>query len=69
LDLFNGDIVAWETSCRPTEELFKRMLNKGLESLAEGEKQLLHSDLGWHFRIISYQSALAERGLVQSMSR
>ena len=28
LDLFNGEIVAWETACRPTEELVKRMLNK-----------------------------------------
>ncbi|HGC3141165.1 TPA: IS3-like element IS1397 family transposase [Escherichia coli] len=69
LDLFNGEIVAWETACRPTEELVKRMLNKGLESLAEGEKPLLHSVQGWHYRIKSYQSALADRGLVQSMSR
>ncbi|KAB4607197.1 IS3 family transposase [Bacteroides thetaiotaomicron] len=68
-DLFNGEIVAWETACRPTEELVKRMLNKGLESRAEGEKPLLHSDQGWHYRIKSYQSALADRGLVQSMSR
>ncbi|MEG3813335.1 hypothetical protein V5306_27225, partial [Escherichia coli] len=43
--------VAWETACRPTEELVKRMLNKGLESLAEGEKPLLHSDQGWHYRL------------------
>ncbi|EFI6951698.1 IS3-like element IS1397 family transposase [Escherichia coli] len=69
LDLFNGEIVAWETACRPTEELVKRMLNKGPESLAEGEKPLLHSDQGWHYRIKSYQSALADKGLVQSMSR
>ncbi|WP_407230462.1 IS3 family transposase [Escherichia coli] len=69
LDLFNGEIVAWETACRPTEELVKRMLNKGLESLAEGEKPLLHSDQGWHYRNKSYQSALADKGLVQSMSR
>ncbi|EIF6360600.1 IS3 family transposase [Escherichia coli] len=69
LDLFNGEIVAWETACRPTEELVKRMLNKGLESLAEGEKPLLHSDQGRHYRIKSYQSALADKGLVQSMSR
>ncbi|EEC8141532.1 TPA: IS3 family transposase [Escherichia coli] len=69
LDLFNGEIVAWETACRPTEELVKRMLNKGLESLAEGEKPLLHNDQGWHYRIKSYQSALADKGLVQSMSR
>ncbi|EQB8195410.1 IS3 family transposase [Escherichia coli] len=69
LDLFNGEIVAWETASRPTEELVKRMLNKGLESLTEGEKPLLHSDQGWHYRIKSYQSALADKGLVQSMSR
>ncbi|CAI6201792.1 Putative integrase [Escherichia coli] len=69
LDLFNGEIVAWETACRPTEELVKRMLNKGLESLAEGEKPLLHSDQGWHYRIKSYQSALADRGVSAGMSR
>lgn len=27
------------------------------------------SDQGWHYRIKSYQSALADKGLVQSMSR
>ncbi len=45
------------------------MVKKGLQILAEGEKPLLHSDQGWHSRIKSYQSALADRGLVQSMSR
>lgn len=69
LDLFSREIVAWETAYRPTEELVKQMLNKGLESLAEREKPLLHSDQGWHYRIKSYQSALADRGLVQSVSR
>ncbi len=44
------------------------MLNKGLESLAEGEKPLLHSDQGWHYRI-KVISPPADRGLVQSMSR
>ena len=45
--------------CGVGRMLVKRMLNKGLESLAEGEKPLLHSDQGWHYRIKSYQSALA----------
>ncbi|MCV5598490.1 DDE-type integrase/transposase/recombinase, partial [Escherichia coli] len=67
LDLFNGEIVAWETACRPTEELVKRMLNKGLESLAEGEKPMLNSDQGWQYRIKRYQSDLADKGLAQSV--
>jgi transposase InsO family protein len=30
---------------------------------------IIHSDQGWHYHHLSYQKALAKRGLVQSMSR
>ena len=43
------------------------MLNKGLESLAEGENAA-HSDRRWHYRM-RVISLPADKGLVQSMSR
>jgi transposase InsO family protein len=30
---------------------------------------ILHSDQGWHYQMRSYQHALKERGITQSMSR
>ena len=69
LDLYNGEIVAFETSRRPAFELVDSMLKKALSKLAPSEKPLLHSDQGWHYRMPAFQRQLRERQLVQSMSR
>jgi putative transposase len=69
LDLYNGEIVAFETSKRPTFELVSSMLKKALAKLNPGDKPLLHSDQGWHYRMPAFKRQLLERQLVQSMSR
>jgi putative transposase len=69
LDLYNGEIVAYETSRRPAFELVDSMLKKALAKLRTGDKPLLHSDQGWHYRMPAFQRQLRERELVQSMSR
>jgi putative transposase len=69
LDLYNGEIVAFETSRRPVFELVDSMLKKALTRLREGDRPLLHSDQGWHYRMPAFQRQLRERQLVQSMSR
>jgi putative transposase len=69
LDLYNGEIVAFETSRRPAFELVDSMLKKALNRLAPDDKPLLHSDQGWHYRMPAYQRQLQERQMVQSMSR
>lgn len=45
------------------------MLTDAMNKLKPGEKPLLYSDQGWPYQIRQYQYQLAERGLVQSMSR
>ncbi len=40
LDLFNGEIVAWETACRPTEELVKRALPDKKLSVRPGRQRV-----------------------------
>lgn len=69
LDLYNGEIIAYETSRRPVFEMVRSMLTKSLTKLLPLEKPMLHSDQGWQYRMSQYKSALSERGMVQSMSR
>ena len=69
LDLYNGEIVAFETSKRPVFNLVDSMLKKALARLSPEEKPMLHSDQGWQYRMPAYQRQLRERDLVQSMSR
>lgn len=69
LDLYNGEIVAFETNRRPVFDMVSSMLKKALATLQPHEKPMLHSDQGWHYRMPAYQDQLRERQLVQSMSR
>ena len=69
LDLYNGEIIAFETSKRPAFELVNSMLRKALAKLAPEDKPMLHSDQGWHYRMPAFQRQLQDRQLVQSMSR
>ncbi len=69
MDLFNGEIIAFETARRPVFKLVEGMLTKALDTLASGEKPILHSDQGWHYQMATYQSQLQKRNIVQSMSR
>jgi len=69
MDLYNGEIVAFETARRPAFDLVSSMLKKALRKLAPHDKPMLHPDQGWQYRMSAYQRILRERGLVQSMSR
>ncbi|WP_410198232.1 IS3 family transposase [Acinetobacter baumannii] len=69
MDLFNGEIIAFQTHRRPMYELVKNMLKDALTKLADHEKPIIHSDQGWQYQMRHYQRELAENGLTQSMSR
>lgn len=69
MDLFNGEIIAFETARRPVFKLVEGMLTKALEKLEGGEKPILHSDQGWQYQMPAYQNQLQKRDIVQSMSR
>lgn len=69
LDLYNGEIVAYEIGPRPVFNLVGNMMNKALRRLATHERPLIHSDQGWHYRMPAYQNLLRRRHLTQSMSR
>lgn len=69
MDLFNGEIVAYEMSERPLFPLVGSMLKKAISQLQRDEAPTLHSDQGWQYQMPAYRQQLAERGLTQSMSR
>ena len=69
MDLYNGEIIAFETSRRPEFALVESMLKKALNRLGPDETPMLHSDQGWQYRMPAYQRALKEKNVVQSMSR
>ncbi|WP_459741135.1 DDE-type integrase/transposase/recombinase, partial [Pseudomonas aeruginosa] len=66
MDLYNGEIVAYQMDRRPSFELVKHMLRKALAKLPRQDKPLLHSDQGWHYRMSEFRRKLARRGLTQS---
>ena len=69
MDLYNGEIIAFETANRPAFELVGSMLRKALNKLKTSDRPVLHSDQGWQYRMPAYQRALRQKQVVQSMSR
>ena len=69
MDLFNGEIIAYETARRPVFKLVEGMLNKAMERLKGKDRPILHSDQGWHYQMPAYRRRLQARGIAQSMSR
>lgn len=69
MDLYNGEIVAYETSRRPVFQLVGSMLQKALARLTLADRPLLHADQGWQYQQAHYRRMLADRSLTQSMSR
>lgn len=69
MDLYNGEIVAYETQRRPDFSLVSNMLKKALGKLNSEQAPLLHSDQGWQYQMPAYRRQLEAGGLTQSMSR
>lgn len=69
MDLYNGEVIAWHSSTRPTFDLVGNMLLKAFSRLGSGERPLLHSDQGWQYRMAAWRRLLDQRAIRQSMSR
>lgn len=69
LDLFNGEIISYNVTKRPTLDLVTDMVEKSFLLLKKNEKLILHSDQGWHYQHQKYQNLLKQRNITQSMSR
>lgn len=69
LDLYNGEIISYNLSERPSLEQTMDMLKKAIVRLPSQNRLTLHSDQGWQYQMKPYQAALRKRKIRQSMSR
>lgn len=69
MDLYNGEIIAWETSVRPHQQMVIKMVQSACCKLGSLDQPILHSDQGWQYKLDGYQALLLQRGIKQSMSR
>lgn len=69
LDLYNGEIVAYQVAKRPLFKMVDSMLSKAFVRLSAEDCPILHSDQGWQYKMPAYLRRLSERGVRPSMSR
>lgn len=80
IDLYNGEIISYQMSTKPSYSLVSEMLDKVLKRLkADGngnknsndnkQQLIIHSDQGWHYQMRNYQQTLKDNSITQSMSR
>jgi transposase InsO family protein len=69
LDLYNGEIVSFETAKRPLFRMVGAMLRRAFARLGPHDRPILHSDQGWQYRMPVYHEALQQREVTASMSR
>ena len=70
IDCFDGLVVSCSIGTRPDAELVNTMLDAAIETVTtSGDRPVVHSDRGGHYRWPGWLSWIAEAKLVRSMSR
>ena len=70
IDCFDGMVVSWSIGTRPSADLVNTMLDAAVDTVAaSGERPVVHSDRGGHYRWPGWLTRIAEAKLVRSMSR
>ena len=69
IDLYNGEIISYNITYRPTLDLVLNMIDTAFTKIPDNLNLILHSDQGWHYRHANYQHRLQQKGIRQSMSR
>ena len=69
IDCFDGMVTAWKISTNPNAELVNSMLDEYHKTLKNGEKPIIHSDRGAHYRWPEWINRMNRYGFQRSMSR
>ena len=68
IDCYDGLPVAWTIGTSPNAALANGMLADACSTLRDGEKPIIHSDRGCHYRWPEWIRICKEHGLTRSMS-
>ena len=69
IDCFDGTPVSWRMGVSPNANLVNAMLRDAISTLSPGEKPIIHSDRGCHYRWSEWIKIVGDAGLTRSMSR
>lgn len=71
LDLYNGEVISYGISNKPTLDFAVKPLNQAIEIIKSKAKYrtTIHSDQGWHYQHIKWVKTLNKSRIFQSMSR
>ena len=69
VDCFDGKVVARRVSKSPDAALANDTLRDAIATLRDGQRPIIHSDRGGHYRWREWIALCEEAGLVRSMSR
>ncbi|WP_238389669.1 IS3 family transposase [Virgibacillus sp. MSP4-1] len=70
MDMFNGEILSYGISMRPTLNLALEPLEEALEIVKNSKyRTTVHSDQGWHYQHKKWVKTLKKNKVFQSMSR
>ncbi len=70
MDMFNGEILSFGISSRPTLDLVLKPLEEALIIVKDSKyRTTIHSDQGWHYQHNKWVKTLKENKVFQSMSR
>lgn len=69
IDCFDDTVVSWSIGTTPSAELVSTKLDEVIATLAPGERPLLHSDRGGHYRWPGWIERVERAGLTRSMSK
>jgi len=69
VDCFDGLLVNWNISTSPDALLVNSMLDDAAKLLSVGEKPIIHSDRGVHYRWPGWIDRIEKNGFIRSMSK
>lgn len=69
VDCFDGLLVSWSIGTNPDAALVNGMLDSAISVLNPGEKPIVHTDRGAHYRWTGWLNRMKDAGLIRSMSQ
>jgi len=69
VDCFYGLLASWSIGTSPDAELVNSILDSAISTLNPGEKPIVHSDRGAHYRWPGWLDRIKRVGLKRSMSQ
>ena len=70
MDMFNGEILSYRVTEKPTAKAINEALEEAIQITSDCPyRRTFHSDQGWAYQMKGYSKKLKDHGIFQSMSR